>query len=98
MEFVQTVKMGLKSKSHTDFNVWITDGDREQERGRESEVKNVKQRNIKLGRMCGESERGRFYWKRTNSDCFLAGLDGSLLASVVGQFRGCLPKYLPLWI
>lgn len=32
------------------------------------------------------------------TDCFLAGLDGSLLASVVGQFSGRLPKNLPLWI
>lgn len=48
--------------------------------------------------MCGESEQGRFYWKWRNCDCFLAGLDGSLLASVVGQFRGSLPENLPLWI
>lgn len=47
---------------------------------------------------CGDSGWEQFYQKWWNSDCFLAGLDGSLLVSGAGQLRGCLPKYLPLWI
>lgn len=53
--------MTEQQTTHVDFNVWIND---EKDRARERErVKNVRKRNIKLGRMCGESERGRFYWK-----------------------------------
>lgn len=57
MEFVETVKIGLKSKPHTGILMsGLLMKKTKRAREGESEVKNVKKRNIKLERMCGESE------------------------------------------
>lgn len=62
----------------------------EQKRKRGGEEgKNVKKRKINLKRSKRRQRVSEEDFMRRNSDCFLAGLDGSLLAAVAAQFRGC---------